>query len=256
MKFTTFATVCGGFAVLLSSSCAPTSAPTPSAPARAGSASMGRVSEERPGLATGWGSEKKSGLEYVGFERASVKPVGTDAIFYNDAEGINAMAQSNYRVEPMQTAAGELVEWGIKGRFGYLATSKEYRGGRRFVTGKKGSSFSLMVKNRSQSRLEIVASVDGLDVSDGKAASFSKRGYIVQPGGLLEIDGFRTSRSSVAEFEFSSVAHSYANQRHGDTRNVGVIGIAVFTEKDVNPWKWSGHEIEQREKANAFATAP
>lgn len=195
-------------------------------------------------------------MGYVGFERASAKPAGTDTIFYNDAEGIDAMTRYSSGVAPMQTAAGELVEWGIKGRFGYLVTCKEYQSGRRFVTGKKGSTFSVVVKNRSFSPLEIVTSVDGLDVMDGKTASFSKRGYIVQPGDTLEIDGFRTSRNSVAAFEFSSVTHSYANQRHGDTRNVGVVGIAVFTEKNVNPWKWSSHELDQRGNANAFATAP
>ena len=38
-------------------------------------------------------------------------------------------------------------------------------------------------------------------------------------------------RDAVAAFEFSGVGASYANLRHGDTRNVGVIGLAVFTER-------------------------
>ncbi len=214
-----------------------------------------RIPSERPGLATGWGSEKKSALGYVGFQRASSKPAGVDMIYYNDAEGIDAMTGSTFRVAPMQRAAGDLVEWGVKGRLGYLPTCKEV-GGRRLVTGKKGSNFSIVVKNRSKSALEIVASVDGLDVSDGKSASFSKRGYIVYPDDTLEIDGFRTSENSVAAFEFSSVSNSYANQRHGDTRNVGVIGIAVFTQKGVEPWKWSSNELERRDQASPFATAP
>ena len=33
--------------------------------------------------------------------------------------------------------------------------------------------------------------MDGLDVLDGKAASFGKRGYIMDPRSELEIDGFR-----------------------------------------------------------------
>ena len=106
------------------------------------------------------------------------------------------------------------------------------------------------------STLEIVASVDGLDVMDGKTASFSKRGYLIDPGATLEIDGFRTSTDSVAAFKFSSVANSYANLRHGDTRNVGVIGIAVFTQKGVNPWTWTSSEVKQRGQARAFAEAP
>lgn len=209
---------------------------------------------DRPGLATGWGEEKKSKMSYVSFTRSSAKPAGTDVIYYNDAEGIKAMSHYKYRVGGLQTAAGELVEWGIKGRLGYLPA---YKGsGRRFVAGSKGGSYSIVVKNRSKSRLEIVASVDGLSVQDGKTASFSKRGYIVDPGETLEIDGFRTSHSKVAAFKFSSVSNSYANMRHGDTLNVGVIGIAVFTEKGVDPWTWMPGEASQRKNANPFAVAP
>jgi hypothetical protein len=212
--------------------------------------------EERPGLATGWGEEKKSELVEVSFERASSKPAGTDVIYYNDAKGVDAMTGYTRRVAAMQTAAGELVEWGVKGGIGFLPTFREGGYGRRLVAGEKGSSYSIIVKNRCKSALEIVASVDGLDVQDGQTALFSKRGYIVEPGKTLEIEGFRTSYSRVAAFKFSSVSNSYANMRHGDTRNVGVIGIAVFTQKNVNPWTWMPDEVLRRETARPFATAP
>jgi len=215
-----------------------------------------RERDERPGLATGWGDEKTSRLSYTKFVRASSKPAGTDVIFYNNPEGIDAMTNSKRKVGALQTAAGQMVEWGIKGNFGYLPTYKEYGYGRRLVAGKKGSEYSIVVKNRCKSSLEIVASVDGLDVHDGKTASFSKRGYIIAPGETLVIDGFRTSANKVAAFEFSGVSNSYANLKHGDTRNVGVIGIAVFTQKGVNPWKWSSGEVNRRKDASAFAEAP
>ena len=161
---------------------------------------------ERPGLATGWGAERNSEMSYTSFVRASSKPVGTDAIFYNNSEGIQAMARAPEKVGPMQTAAGGLVEWGIKGGTGYLPAYK--------------------------------------------------RGYIVYPGETLEIDGFRKSESKVAAFEFSGVSDSYANLRHGDTRNVGVIGLAVFTQKGVDPWTWSSGEVNRRNSASPFAVAP
>ncbi len=212
--------------------------------------------ENRPGLATGWGDERNSEISYREFTRASSQPAGTGIIFYNDQEGVEAMTSRKEKVAAMQTAAGEMVEWGVKGRNGFLPTYKEYGYGRRLVAGNKGSSYSIVVKNRCKSALEIVASVDGLDVTDGRTASFSKRGYIIQPGKTLEIEGFRKSESKIAEFEFSSVSGSYANLKHGDTRNVGVIGIAVFTRKGVNPWKWSGDEIQRRGNASPFAEAP
>ncbi len=124
------------------------------------------------------------------------------------------------------------------------------------MAGEKNQSYEIIVKNRCKSPLEIVASVDGLDVMDGKTASFSKRGYIVNPGKTLTIDGFRTSEGSIASFKFSGVSNSYANLKHGDTRNVGVIGLAVFTQKGVSPWKWMPDEIQTRGNARAFAEAP
>jgi hypothetical protein len=258
-------------AALCINSCGPnTGAPPSAAPEvtsglRSGDAAISRNSidailnnpaPERPGLATGWGAEKRSELTIREFIRASSKPAGTDAIYYNDMEGIKAMSGRSSRVEGMQTAAGSLVEWGIKGRSGMLPAYKEWYHSRRFVAGEKGGSYTIQVKNRSRSALEIVASVDGLDVRDGQPASFSKRGYIVEPGETLEIEGFRTSYTRVAAFKFSGVSSSYANLRHGDTRNVGVIGLAVFTQKNVNPWKWMPSEVERRQSAMPFATAP
>lgn len=216
--------------------------------------------KERPGLATGWGKEKESKFGHRDFVRASSKPAGIDAIYYNEKEGLKAMSGYLMSDKPVKTAAGDLVEWGIKGRVGFLSSYYDLRmgpgPGRRMVAGDKEGTYSIYVKNRSKSALEIVASVDGLDVMDGKTASFSKRGYVVNAGETLTIDGFRTSYSTVASFKFSSVSSSYANMRHGDTRNVGVIGLAVFTQKGVDPWTWMPKEVQQRGNARAFADAP
>jgi hypothetical protein len=215
-----------------------------------------KPAEDRPGLATGWGREIESEYHVKPFVRASSKPAGTDVIYYNDREGIKAMSSYKERVSPMQTAAGGLVEWGIRGGVSYLPSYKEGGYGRRYVAGENNGTYSIVVKNRCKSALEIVASVDGLDVQDGKSAAFTKRGYFVEPGKTIEIQGFRTSYRTVAAFKFSSVANSYANMRHGNTRNVGVIGLAVFTQKNVDPWTWMPSEIHTRETANPFSTAP
>ena len=120
------------------------------------------------------------------------------------------------------------------------------------MIGKKGRSYQLKIKNLSNVRLEAVMSVDGLDVIDGSSASVKKRGYIVNPGQTLVVKGFRTSNEAVASFKFSSVSSSYANLKHGNTRNVGVVGLALFTEKGSLPYS----DTNQRGKARAFAEAP
>ncbi len=102
--------------------------------------------------------------------------------------------------------------------------------GRTYVLGALGERYLLRFRNQSSRRVEVVASVDGRDVVDGRPASFARRGYIVAPYGEVTIDGFRTSQESIAAFRFSSVPRSYA-ARKGDARDVGVVGIAVFAER-------------------------
>ncbi|HRV18855.1 MAG TPA: hypothetical protein P5317_12700, partial [Myxococcota bacterium] len=105
--------------------------------------------------------------------------------------------------------------------------------GQTWVEGQKGARYEILVRNNTDRRIEVVASVDGLDVIDGLAGDFNKkRGYVVAPYGKVIIDGFRISMQEVAAFRFSAVADSYAAKTSG-ARNVGVIGVAVFTEKKV-----------------------
>ena len=150
----------------------------------------------------------------------------------------------------MQKAAGGLVEWGMSSSWGML--DNYWWRGERFVIGKKGREYQLKIKNISHVRLEVVLSVDGLDVIDGEPASTKKRGYIIGPGKSLSVKGFRTSQEKVAAFKFSSVGASYANLRHGNVRNIGVVGLALYTEKGREP----GSEMQARKGARPFAEAP
>lgn len=209
--------------------------------------------EERPGLATGYGDELKDPMRRSSFVRARSKPAGTDSIYYNNRSGIEAMTSYRSKAAGLQKAAGGMVEWGIRSGFGYATSYRSV--GKRFVVGSPGKAYTIVVKNRCRSRVEVVLSVDGLDVMDGRPASFAKRGYLIAPGDTLEVKGWRSGWDTVARFEFSSVGASYANQRHGDARNVGVIGLAVFGEKGVDPWEWMGGEVERRRGATPFAVA-
>jgi hypothetical protein len=105
-----------------------------------------------------------------------------------------------------------------------------YHRGRAWVLGTLGERYVVRVRNGSDRRAEVVVSVDGRDVVDGKPARPEKRGYLVPPHGEVVIDGFRLSGAAVAAFRFSSVKGSYA-ARMGDARDVGVVGVAVFPER-------------------------
>jgi hypothetical protein len=118
----------------------------------------------------------------------------------------------------------------VVGTSGAPLPTFEHRG-RTHVLGTRGERYLLRVRNPTHRRIEVVASVDGRDVVDGGPATYARRGYLVEPWGEVTIDGFRTSDASVAAFRFAPVARSYA-ARVGDARDVGVIGIAVFPERE------------------------
>jgi hypothetical protein len=107
--------------------------------------------------------------------------------------------------------------------------------GQSFVMGQMGSRYRIHVTNRTSRRVEAVVSVDGLEVIGGRPADLQRaRGYILPPFGDITIDGFRTSLDEVAAFRFSTVREAYA-ARKGNDRNVGVIGVAFFPERDRYP---------------------
>jgi hypothetical protein len=125
-----------------------------------------------------------------------------------------------------------------------------FSNGRRYVIGEHGDRYAIEIPNHTGGRLEVVTTVDGLDVMDGRTGSVDKRGYIVAPHDVVLIEGFRTSEDSVAAFRFGSVRDSYAAQK-GQARNVGVVGVALFVEERAHvpyqPW-----EVERRHRADPF----
>ncbi len=181
-------------------------------------------------LGTGWGDRKESGVRTTRFTRASKSPVGTDTIRYNSRAALASMSGLS-RIPSMQSAAGGTVEWGVP-----LPSYKDYSNHTRYIAGVQGKNYSIRIKNRDTSTIEVVTSVDGLNVMDGKPASFAKRGYLIEPGKTLVVDGFRDSANSVARFEFAAPGDSYANRSSGSTRNIGIIGIAVFRQASDRRW--------------------
>ena len=113
---------------------------------------------------------------------------------------------------------------------GLPITAYHHRG-RVYVLGHSGERYVVRVTNPTPRRVEAVISIDGLDAVDGEPADMRKRGYVIQPYGELRVEGFRVSTAEVAAFRFSSVGNSYAG-RKGKARNVGVVGVAIFAERD------------------------
>ncbi len=209
----------------------------------------------RGGLATTFGEALDSEIDYADFKRGFLaKPYAVGVLYYNSEDGARAMANHIGGAVPLEgnlvTTARGVVDWGLKSpKSGYLGGY--LADGKVILTGEEDDRYSIILKNNTRQPLEFVVSVDGLDVMDGEPAAYSKRGYIVGPKRTMEVKGFRTSTSKVAAFRFGRVPDSYAVLRHGDARNVGVIGVAVFSKGAKSPWaRPKGRP--QREEANPF----
>ncbi len=225
---------------------------TPGLPKGEAKAAPMRQRAERPGLATSWGETRTSYVTTVDFVRASYEPVSVLRIQYDDQTGILARAGLRYESDLVsnyvQTPRG-FVSVQVVDQYG-SPLSGYSDGSRSFVVGENGARYSIQITNHSSQRFEIVATVDGLDVIDGRPASYNKRGYLLSAYETLDIDGFRRSSDAVAAFRFGSVKDSYA-ARTGSDRNVGVIGVAVFAERGAYvDSRWQ--ENRRRDQADPF----
>ena len=217
--------------------------------------------EDRPGLGTSWGETRYSSVSEAPFERDSSRPHYSASLLYNDARGAEATAGSRHYGTQASIGLGTALTLSLRDEYGN--TFSAYRGsGKTVAIGRHGQRYTLVVQNRTNERFEVVLSVDGLDVIDGRDAGYGKRGYLIGPYGSIEVDGFRKSTDAVAAFRFGSVRNSYA-ARTGSARNVGVIGAAAFGERGYSArlqayrermyaLRMRGVEVERRRSADPF----
>ncbi len=244
----------------------PSSAPTPrstgsTAAPPSGAAGTGQAYQRkaapakayRPGLGTVWGEDRDSRVSQVNFTRQTPdRPFAVLSLYYNDRAGIAAMLGQGQRPDDSDNAfpvANSRLAVRLLDERGAPLPST-HRAGRTYVIGEHGQRYVIQIQNPTGNRVEVVATVDGLDVLDGRPGAFSKRGYLLDPGSTLLIDGFRRSADTVAAFRFGAVANSYAELK-GEGRNVGVIGVAFFDEAGAR-WPWTTQEVQRRQHADPF----
>jgi hypothetical protein len=104
-----------------------------------------------------------------------------------------------------------------------------YRG-EYWIAGQPGAHYAIEIRNRIGERVLAVTSIDGVNVLSGATAAWDQAGYVFDPGERYQITGWRKSDTSVAAFTFTASPNSYA-ERTGRPANVGVIGVAIFRER-------------------------
>ncbi len=109
--------------------------------------------------------------------------------------------------------------------------AKIYRhGGEYFTEGREGFNYTLLITNLCGSRIKVSAAVDGLDVIDGRKASFTKPGYIINAYANANIKGWRISDDEVASFKFGPISESYAMKMDRPSE-IGKMSFGFFRER-------------------------
>ncbi len=122
--------------------------------------------------------------------------------------------------------------------------------GMKYVEGKPGNEYQIVLRNRTGQRVLAVVSVDGVNAVTGETASYGQSGYVLGPWETLRIQGWRKSLQRTAAFYFTELEDSYG-ARTGRPDNVGVIGVAVFKEK----WTPPPAELSRERESGAADSA-
>ncbi|SDW22713.1 MULTISPECIES: hypothetical protein [unclassified Variovorax] len=187
-----------------------------------------------PQLGTQWGEGLESKTRTVITKRLSDQPDDVASLGYNEASAVRRSVGSNPESRLSLMLADGDVEWSVLGEDSRplpLQRARRGSGGEDMfrLAGVQGSRYTLRFRNLSERSYEVIATVDGLDVLNGKPGSLRNGGYVLRPLQALTIEGFRKSENEVAAFRFSAPGRAYAaNTEAGDVRNIGVIGAALF----------------------------
>jgi hypothetical protein len=125
--------------------------------------------------------------------------------------------------------------------------------GRRYVVGEPGNEYAIRIRNCSGRRLLAVLSVDGVNAVTGESASPDQAGYVLEPGGYVNIQGWRKDLSRTAAFYFSDPGDSYA-ARTGRPKDLGVIGVALFRELPIEQPAWLSQDRQSAAPASRERT--
>ena len=157
-------------------------------------------------------------------------------------------------LSPAACALGQRVDVTVIDRDSGEHLTVYRHAGRHYVAGRPGARYAVAVHNRSGERVLTVVSVDGVNAVTGETAAWHQSGYVLSPWQRYEVTGWRKSTKQVAAFEFTSLGEAYAS-RTGRPAHVGVIGVAVFRERQPEPQPWFEPQSSLSERSEAPATA-
>lgn len=104
--------------------------------------------------------------------------------------------------------------------------------GETFVEALRDREYAIRLTNRLPVRMAVALSVDGLNTIDAQHTAPNKAAkWVLGPRETVTISGWQVGESAARRFVFTGETDSYG-AFVGDTRNLGVIGVVAFKEKE------------------------
>lgn len=121
-----------------------------------------------------------------------------------------------------------------------------------YVEATPGQRYGIRVTNHTSERLGLVIAVDGRNIISGKRSNLAsgERKYVLGPRESAVYDGWRTGRNRINEFYFTREDDAYA-AAFGDYSAMGVIAVATFKERHVQPRYLEDHYSTRKQAPQA-----
>lgn len=101
-------------------------------------------------------------------------------------------------------------------------------GGMLLVEGSEGQVYQLVVENKTDVALELLPSVDGLDLESGEVLELKSRGRVVPPRGTTQFSFINGADGKAEPLRFRSITGPQAIHQISSTGTLGVVQVAVF----------------------------
>lgn len=105
-------------------------------------------------------------------------------------------------------------------------------GGQLVLMGEPGTAWRLQVRNETDVPIEVLPSVDGLDLETGAPADLSKRGRLLGPRETVVLASMAGQDGKAVPLAFREVRDTSALYRLTPTGTLGSVVVSVFLAKD------------------------
>lgn len=169
-------------------------------------------------------------------------------IYYGDAANLKSLIEVQddqaERYRGMRRVGDGILSVGIKDEKGRWLASYEC-GGHLFVTGAAGQPCQVVLRNESNSRLEIVTGIDSRDAVGGGGFKIENQGIILQPMQTSVIGQNNPGAPDALRFGPGRPASAGPVIEREMKPSNGSLFVAVFHEKDRFPWEGTSRPVRK-----------